>query len=415
MNQPSFYSLTLLLVSVVFLFDAEVEAGDEAGGDDLFDDGEELVVVGGVVGEDAEGDFAAGHFAVAAGAADAGEGFVEGVADVDARVGGACGEVDGVIDDTEDDGGFDAFEGGEVVGGLGEGVAVGGAADVADEGGAADLAVLDGGGDGVDGGASDGGGGEFVEEVDVGVFVEEAGGLVFGGGGAAEEAEGFAADGEEEGGGERTVDVDVECANVFGEDGGGCACGFAVVDELCVNLVGRVVVDDDVDGRALGYAVVRAGCGVVDEREKAAGGAVLDERGVERLELDVEEVDERAVLLVGDVAAVEDAVVVDAGCGGDAAEGERARETVGVGVVVADDCELVGVGEEVVERRRVGHECGFRLQIDRRTRRRAFSPSSVGARNVKGYLPRRRVEIGNERAAGRGGVRRPQEVRVLIP
>jgi len=61
--------------------------------------------------------------------------------------------------------------------------------------------------------------------------------------------------------------------------------------------------------------------------------AVGDRRGLERLQVDVQQIDERAVLLMGDVAAVEDLSLVDADVRFDPAQCERAGETVRVGVV----------------------------------------------------------------------------------
>jgi hypothetical protein len=66
-----------------------------------------------------------------------------------------------------------------------------------------------------------------------------------------------------------------------------------------------MVVDDDVDGHLRGHLVVLPRDRMVDEREQRPLGAVQDRLGIERSQVDVEEVDERPVLPVGDRPAVE--------------------------------------------------------------------------------------------------------------
>jgi len=86
--------------------------------------------------------------------------------------------------------------------------------------------------------------------------------------------------------------------------------------------------------------------------------------GLELFEIDVEQVDERAVPLVGDVAAVEAALLVDFGSGRGVAERERTRETVRI--VVTDD------GESFASARRALSDCGLFItrQFGSRTERR---------------------------------------------
>jgi hypothetical protein len=58
---------------------------------------------------------------------------------------------------------------------------------------------------------------------------------------------------------------------------------------------------------------------VIDEREQRVCGPILDSLPVIRVEVDLDQVDERPVLLVGNAAAVEEVPFVDAGLGRDPA------------------------------------------------------------------------------------------------
>lgn len=87
----------------------EVECLDETGSDDLFDDVEQLVAASRAIGKDAERDFTARRIVVATGTPDVPERLPEHVTDVNAWIRRPCAEMDGVVDDAEDDDGFDAL------------------------------------------------------------------------------------------------------------------------------------------------------------------------------------------------------------------------------------------------------------------------------------------------------------------
>jgi len=106
-----------------------------------------------------------------------------------------------------------------------------------------------------------------------------------------------------------------------------------VIDELRLDVLARMVVDDDIDRRSSGDFVVLAGRRVVDEGEKRAVRPVYDACGLERPDVQFDQVDERAVLLVGHIAAVEDRPLIDAGVFGDPSESERTRQTAGPGLL----------------------------------------------------------------------------------
>jgi len=116
-----------------------------------------------------------------------------------------------------------------------------------------------------------------------------------------------------------------------------------------------------------GDVVVRARRRVIDERDERIGGSIPERGGIEGVEIDVEQVDERAVLLVGDVAAVEDVSLVDPGVGGDPTEGKRAGEAVGIGVVVTDDGEFGAAREQVMEVVSLTHSADYRCYTLRNT------------------------------------------------
>lgn len=120
----------------------------------------------------------AGHLSVAAGASHVGERPVEHVADVDPRVGRAGAELHRVVDEAEDDAGFDAFDLGEIIRRLRDGVELGRPAGVAEECRPPDGPVVDG----VDRRLADGGVGELAQEFEVEPGVESSGGGELGAG-----------------------------------------------------------------------------------------------------------------------------------------------------------------------------------------------------------------------------------------
>jgi hypothetical protein len=99
------------------------------------------------------------------------------------------------------------------------------------------------------------------------VLVQVSRGVVFLAGRTAKEVERLAADGEQERRRKRGVGLDVERANVFHENRRGRPDLLAMVDEPGVDVVGRMVIDHDVDGGPLGNRVVRARNRMIDERE----------------------------------------------------------------------------------------------------------------------------------------------------
>jgi len=193
----------------------------------------------------------------------------------------------------------------------------------------------------------------------VGPVVQREHRLVLGWRRAAQEPQRLPPDRKRERSRERRVHRHVEFDDVLREDGGRRADLFPVVDEPSVDVLGRVVVDHHVDRRSGRHLVVRAGHRVIDERQQMAIGAALHHLRIERLKIEVEQIDERAVLLVGYLSAVEDAPLVDAGRGGDTPQRERARQAVRIGVVVTHDGERVGVGERIVQRPGTAHRRHF--------------------------------------------------------
>ena len=110
-----------------------------------------------------------------------------------------------------------------------------------------------------------------------------------------------------------------------------------MVDESGLDVVRGMVVDDDIQRRSYRNPVVRTGRRVVDEREQRLRWPVGHRLRVEFPEVDVQEVDERAVLLVGNLPVVEDVSLVDTRGDRDSTQRESAGEAVWVRVVVADN------------------------------------------------------------------------------
>lgn len=75
----------------------------------------------------------------------------------------------------------------------------------------------------------------------------------------------------------------------------------------------------------------------------------MDGRGIEGFQIDIDEIDERPILLVRDIAAVQDVVFVDADGDRDPAQRERACETVRIRIVMTDYHQILGAGEELFE------------------------------------------------------------------
>ena len=179
--------------------------------------------------------------------------------------------------------------------------------------------------------------------------VEEAGGVVLGGGRPAQEVQRLSPDGEQQCGRQHRIDLHLKGFDVLGKVRRRRADLLAVIDEPGLDGFCGVVVDHDIDGRLRRDVVVCAWRRVIDEGDEGVLRAIQKRAGVERFEVDFEQIDERAVLLVGDIAAVEDVSLVDPGVGGDPAQGERAGETVRIWVVVADDVEFAALGKHLVE------------------------------------------------------------------
>ncbi len=197
-----------------------------------------------------------------------------------------------------------------------------------------------------------GGGGNLVEEVRVGQGEEERGVVEVLRGDVPLEIPRVGPDTVEERGGYRFAHRYIELHEVLGHDACRGTDTGPDIDEVGGAggaLAVLVVIDDDVDPGGLRELVVRAGRGRVDQGDVVA--LAKDLRG-EPLHLDLEEVDERPVLLVPDVSLVEDAAVqlVVACVAGDHRERHGARYRVRVGVQMGDDAErpLPG-GKQVVE------------------------------------------------------------------
>ena len=179
----------------------------------------------------------------------------------------------------------------------------------------------------------------LAHEGGVGQRVEEGERFEIGAVGVPGEEQRVGLDGVEHRGGGPLRDVDVDGAQMLGEDGGGRPEVRPDVLEDCrVAFPFRVVVDDQVDPVEQSAEVVRLH---VDRRDAIELRQRF--RG-QRLDLDVEEVGHAQVLRAGDaVEGSDDGRRLRAMQ--EVAEGEAAGEGVRIGIVVQEDQDAVRVGE----------------------------------------------------------------------
>ena len=157
--------------------------------------------------------------------------------------------------------------------------------------------------------------------------------------GVARQEQGVGLDRVEHRGGGALGDVGVDGAEVLGEDGAGRAVvGPDVLERRAVPGARGVVVDDQVHAVEQPAEVVRL------HVDGGDAGELGQRAAAEQLDLDVEQVGHPQVLGPGDALERPD----DGGRLGAAqqrAQGEAAGHRVGVGVVVQQDQDAVGVGE----------------------------------------------------------------------
>ena len=91
--------------------------------------------------------------------------------------------------------------------------------------------------------------------------------LVLQSGDPPQEANCLAADGKQQRGRDAGIGLDRELPDVFGENRRGRPNFLAVIDEPRLDVFGRVVVDDDVDGDTLGDSV-RGANGITGESHR---------------------------------------------------------------------------------------------------------------------------------------------------
>ena len=102
-----------------------------------------------------------------------------------------------------------------------------------------------------------------------------------------------------------------------------------------------------ISGEPVRHGVVPVRHAVIDERDQL----VLVERTVlDRSQIDIERVYHRSVLLMTDSTTVSDSGRRDIERVTDARERKRARETVRIRVIVANDEQRVALGEQRIER-----------------------------------------------------------------